>query len=104
MHARMATFQIPPDMPEEAGEQIVAEVKRRMYEEEVPAGIQRAMILADRDLGIARNIVFFDTKEHMDAAESYFQNMTRIRPDVGGDRTEVAHFEVMMDVEVPARV
>ena len=104
MHARMATFSIPADMPEEAGEQIVAEVKRRMTEDEVPAGIQRAMIFADRDLRIARNIIFFDTKEHMDAAEAYFENMTRIRPDAGGERVEVAHFEVMMDVEVPARV
>ena len=104
MYARMATFQIPPDMPEEAGEQIVAEVKRRMTEDDVPAGIQRSMILADRDLRIARNIVFFDTKEHMDAAEPYFENMTPVRPDAGGTRTEVAHFEVMMDVQVAARV
>ena len=102
MHARMATFSIPPEMEREQGEQIVEEVRRRITEQGGPDGVQRVMILVDMDKRIARNVTFFDTKEHMDAAESYFENMTPVAPDSGGRRTEVAHFEVAMDLEVAA--
>ena len=103
MFARMATFEIPPDTSRERGEQIAAEVRRRIDDEQNgPAGAQRVLILVDRAGNRAHNVTFFDTKENMEAAEAFFEAMTPVSADEGGRRTDVGHFEVLLDHEVAA--
>ena len=103
MHARIATFEIPMDMPREAGEQVIAAIRTRLEEADGPTGAQRVLILADREQGRAHNITFFDTEENMTAAESFFEQMTPVQPPGGGDpgtRLAVNRYEVMLDHEV----
>lgn len=100
MHARIATFEIPTGMPREAGEQVIAEIRKRIDAEGGPEGAQRVVILADRDAGKVHNVTFFESAEHMAAAEEFFEQMTPVRPPDGSDpgrRTDVGHFEVMLD-------
>ncbi len=102
MYARMATFEIPPNTPAERGERIAAEVRRRITDEERPARAQHVMILIDRQRNRALNLTLFDTREHMDAAEPYFEAMAPVIPDNPGRRTDVGHFEVVLDEAVAA--
>ena len=102
MHARIATFEMQSGMKREDGERLVEAVRARITGEGGPEGAERVLILADPDNGRGLNITFFDTGEHMQAAESFFENMTPVQVDGvdSGRRVDVAHYEVMMDQDV----
>jgi hypothetical protein len=103
MFARIATFEIPPNAPREVGDRIAAEVRRRIQEETGPEGAERVLIVVEPDRQRALNITFFDSEEHMKAAESFFDKMTPVEPDRRGRRTDVGHFRVVLDEPVAAR-
>lgn len=63
-----------------------------------PAGIQRAMLLADRDANRRLFVTFFDSREAITAAEARFESMGDEMPeDVRGQRTSVDVYEVIFD-------
>lgn len=104
MFVRIATFEIPKDMPREAGEKVIEAVRQRMAEsDDRPEGAQRLVIAAAPGLGRVVNMTFFDTGENMEAAEPFFDAMTPVQPegvDAGGRRLDVSHFEVMLDEDL----
>jgi hypothetical protein len=102
VHARIATFEIPAHMPREDGERLVEAVRARITGDGGPEGADRVLILADPDNGRGLNITFFDSAEHMQAAESFFEDMKPVQVEGvdSGRRIDVAHYEVMMDQDV----
>jgi hypothetical protein len=63
-----------------------------------PAGIQRAMLLADRDANTRLFVTFFDSREALTAAEARFESMgDEVPEDVRGQRTSVDVYEVVFD-------
>ena len=63
-----------------------------------PAGIQRAMLLADREANRRLFVTFFDSREAIAAAEARFESMGDEMPeDVRGQRTSVDVYEVIFD-------
>lgn len=63
-----------------------------------PPGIQRAMLLADRDANRRLFVTFFDSREAITAAEARFESMgDEVPEDVRGQRTSVDVYEVIFD-------
>jgi hypothetical protein len=63
-----------------------------------PAGVQRALLLADRGANRRLFVTFFDSREAVDAAEVRFESMgDEIPADVRGERTSVDVYEVVFD-------
>lgn len=94
MFARIATF--------EGGDtdrlQAMNEERMASGEMNPPAGIQRALLLADRSANRRLFVTFFDSRESVDAAEARFESMgDEIPADVRGERTSVAVYEVVFD-------
>jgi hypothetical protein len=63
-----------------------------------PAGMRRAMVLADRDAGRHVFITFFDSREAIAAAEARFEEMgDEIPEEIRGRRTSIDVYEVVLD-------
>ena len=105
MHARIATFEIPTAMKREDGEKLVAALRERITSEGGPAGAERVLVLVDPDARRGLNLTFFDTAEHMRAAEAFFENMKPVQVEGvdSGRRIDVGHFEVVMDHPITGR-
>ena len=102
MHVRAATFEIPTEMKREDGEKVVSALRERITSQGGPEGAERVLVLVDAEGRRGLNLTFFDTAEHMQAAEAFFDAMTPVQVDgvESGRRIEVRHFELMMDQEV----
>lgn len=97
MYARIATFDIPADAPPEMEQRVVSEVRRRVIEEPAPDGMQRMMMLVDRERNRALGVSIFESEEAMTAAESFFEQMQPATQESGSRRTDVGHFEILLD-------
>jgi hypothetical protein len=94
MFARIATFT--------GGDtdrlQAMSEQRMEAGEMNPPAGVQRAMLLADRGSDRRLFVTFFDSREAVAAAEARFESMgDEIPVDVRGQRTSVDVYEVVFD-------
>ena len=92
MFARVATFQ--------GGD---SQRIRDMNEErpELPEGVRRVLLLDDEQGDKRMFVVFFDSREAVDAAEQRFESMgDEIPEDVRGRRLSVDVYEVVADEEV----
>jgi heme-degrading monooxygenase HmoA len=93
--ARVTRIQGTPDHIDET-------VKR--IEESTPqvqqlAGLQRAMLLVDRQAGEALTVTFWDTREHMEAARpAARQILVGVAGSLGGGLSEPRVYEVASDV------
>jgi hypothetical protein len=97
MFARIATFEIPADAPPEVEQRVVSEVRKRVTSDAGPQGMQRMLMLIDRQRNRALGVSMFDSEESMKAADSFFEEMQPVTADQGGRRVEVGHFEVLLD-------
>lgn len=97
MYARIATFEIPADGPPEMEKRVVSEVRRRVTEGPGPDGMQRMMMLVDREKNRALGVSIFESEDAMRNAESFFEAMQPATRDSGGTRTDVGHFEILLD-------
>jgi hypothetical protein len=66
-----------------------------------PADVTRAMLLADRGANRRLFVMFFDSRDAVDAAEARFESMgDEIPADVHGERTSVDVYEVVFEQSV----
>lgn len=93
MYARVASF--------EGGD---VQRLQQMAEEQgsagssMPAGVSRALVLADVGANRRLFVTFFDSREALDAATARFEEMgDEIPEDVRGRRTAVDVYEVVYD-------
>jgi hypothetical protein len=64
----------------------------------MPEGIARTLVLADREANRRKFITFFETREALDAAEQQFEAMgDEIPEEIRGRRTSVEVYEVVFD-------
>jgi hypothetical protein len=64
----------------------------------MPAGMQGAMVLADRGSKKSVFLAFFDSKESIDAAAEHFERMgDEIPEEERGRRTSVEAYEVVLN-------
>ena len=94
MYARVASFE-GGDM-----EKIrqIAEEARTSGTMDMPEGIKRTLVLADREANRRQFITFFESREELDAAEQKFESMgDEISEDVRGRRTSVDVYEVVFE-------
>jgi hypothetical protein len=94
MYARVASF--------EGGD--LEKIRQRAEESRaegtmnMPEGITRTLVLADREGNRRQFITFFETREALDAAEERFESMgDEIPEDVRGRRTSVDVYEVVFE-------
>lgn len=94
MHARVASF--------EGGDQErlsqLAQERTESGAENLPEGMRRAHLLADREANRRMFVTLFDGPEAIEAAERRFEQMgDEIPEDVRGRRTSVEVYEVAID-------
>jgi hypothetical protein len=94
MHARIATFEGPPDQAEE----MIAAAKNQVETDwaSPPEGLEKAKqlwMLVDRENGKGLGIVIFDNEEDLRRGDEALNAMT---PQSGGRRTNVAFYEVAL--------
>jgi heme-degrading monooxygenase HmoA len=76
----------------------INEERRESGTEELPGGVRRALVLADREGDRRLFITLFDSREAIAAAEERFERMgDEIPEDVRGRRTSVDVYEVVID-------
>ena len=94
MYARVASF--------EGGD--LEKIRQRAEEARaggamnLPEGIKRTLVLADREANRRQFITFFESREAVDAAEQQFEAMgNEIPEEIRGRRTSVDVYEVVFD-------
>ncbi len=94
MYARIASFE-GVDMER------MREATEGSGEMDMPEGMKRGMVFADKDSGRSLFISFFDSPDAIEAAKEKFDKMgDEIPEDVRGRRTSVDVYEVVWDQEV----
>lgn len=64
----------------------------------LPEGIKRTLVLADREANRRQFITFFETREELDAAQQRFEAMgDEIPEEIRGRRTSVDVYEVVFE-------
>jgi hypothetical protein len=94
MFARVASF--------EGGD--LEQIRRRAEEAQtsgtmnMPEGITRTLVLADREANRRQFITFFETREALDAAQQQFEAMgDEIPEEIRGRRVSVDVYEVVFE-------
>lgn len=96
MYARVASF----EGGDEARLQALNRERTADGTMSLPAGLRRAMVLADADARKRLFITFFDSREGIAAVEARFESMGDEIPDeIRGRRISVDVYEVVWDHE-----
>jgi hypothetical protein len=78
-------------------DQLVAEIKQSMESDTVPPGlegVQRLLLLVDRESGKTANVIFCETEDDLKKAHEALNQMS---PDSDTRRTSVELYEVAID-------
>ncbi len=92
MHARVSTYQFPPDAIDQASEQFEGALN------ELDETLQRAVLLVDRTTGKAMTVTFWENKETLVSSRQDADRVRSAATQAGGGSIEsVEEYEVLLD-------